>query len=212
VKGFFITFEGPDGSGKTTQIGMLKDYLSMKGYEVLITREPGGTQVGEQIRNILLDIKYSGMDETCEMLLYAAARAEHVNKLIKPALIEGKIVLCDRFVDSSYAYQGFGRDLGIEIVEQVNQIALSGIYPDLTILLNVKPELGLARSITAKGNADRLENENIEFHEKVRLGFETLSVRFPNRVKLIDAGQNMDIIFESVKHHVNCLIDNKNNI
>lgn len=151
MKGLFITFEGPDGSGKTTQINMLKGYLENKGFEVVLTREPGGTELGEDIRRILLDLKHKDMDEKAEMLLYAAARAQHVSKLIKPALLQGKIVLCDRFVDSSYAYQGVGRGLGIKLVEQVNEIALSGVYPDLTIFLNIEPKMGLARSAHSKG-------------------------------------------------------------
>jgi dTMP kinase len=212
MKGLFITFEGPDGSGKTTQIKMLKDYLENKGFEVILTREPGGTELGEDIRRILLDLKHKDMDEKAEMLLYAAARAQHVSKLIKPALLEGKIVLCDRFVDSSYAYQGAGRGLGIKLVEQVNEIALSGVYPDLTIFLNIEPTIGLLRSASSKGLPDRLESEKIGFHEKVREGFVRVCEQNQNRIKEADAGDSVEQVFKTVAEHVNYLIGQKNNI
>lgn len=212
MKGLFITFEGPDGSGKTTQTKLLKDYLENKGFEVVLTREPGGTELGEDIRRILLDLKHKDMDEKAEMLLYAAARAQHVSKLIKPALLEGKIVLCDRFVDSSYAYQGVGRELGIELVEQVNEIALSGVYPDLTIFLNVEPRMGLLRSALSKGLPDRLESEEIGFHEKVREGFFTVCERNKSRIKETGVGDSVEQVFKTVVEHVNYLITQKNNI
>lgn len=212
MKGLFITFEGPDGSGKTTQINMLKDYLENKGFEVILTREPGGTELGEEIRKILLDLKHKEMDEKAEMLLYAAARAQHVSKLIKPALLQGKIVLCDRFVDSSYAYQGVGRGLGIKLVEQVNEIALSGVYPDLTIFLNIEPKMGLVRSAHSKGFPDRLESEKIGFHEKVREGFLRVCEQNPNRVKETDARDSIEQVFKTVAEHVNYLIRQKNDI
>ncbi len=212
MKGLFITFEGPDGSGKTTQINMLKDYLENKGFEVLLTREPGGTELGDEIRKILLDLKHKDMDEKAEMLLYAAARAQHVSKLIKPALLQGKIVLCDRFVDSSYAYQGVGRGLGLKLVEQVNEIALSGICPDLTIFLNIEPKTGLLRSASSKGLPDRLESEKIGFHEKVREGFMIVCEQDKNRIKETDAEESVDQVFKTVAEHVNYLIRQKNDI
>jgi len=212
MKGLFITFEGPDGSGKTTQINMLKGYLENKGFEVILTREPGGTEFGEEIRRILLDLKHKDMDEKAEMLLYAAARAQHVSKLIKPALLQGKMVLCDRFVDSSYAYQGVGRGLGIKLVEQVNEIALAGVYPDLTILLNIEPKMGLARSANSKGLPDRLESEKIGFHEKVREGFLRVCEQNSNRIKEVEAGDSIEQVFKTVIEHVNNLIVPKNNI
>jgi len=212
MKGLFITFEGPDGSGKTTQVNMLKDYLENKGFEVILTREPGGTELGEDIRKILLDLKHKDMDEKAEMLLYAAARAQHVSKLINPALIQGKIVLCDRFVDSSYAYQGYGRGLGISLVEQVNDIALSGTYPDLTIFLNLEPQTGLIRSASSKGHHDRLESENIQFHMQVREGFLRVRDKNQKRFKEIDARDSVEQIFKAVAAHVNCLIAQKNSI
>jgi len=212
MKGLFITFEGPDGSGKTTQIRMLKDYLENKGFEVILTREPGGTELGEDIRKILLDVKHKDMDAKAEMLLYAAARAQHVSKLIKPALLQGKIVLCDRFVDSSYAYQGVGRGLGIKLVEQVNEIALSGTYPDLTIFLDIEPEIGLARSASSKKIPDRLESEKLGFHKKVREGFLKICEQNKNRVKETDAGISIEQVFQTVSEHVNSLIRQNNHV
>lgn len=212
MKGFFITFEGPDGSGKSTQIKLLKDYLEKEGYEVLITREPGGTELGEDIRKILLDIKHKDMDEKAEMLLYAAARSQHVAKLIKPALFQGKIVLSDRFVDSSYAYQGFGRGLGIDLVEQVNEIALAGLHPDLTLFLNIDPDLGLLRSTLSKGVPDRLESEAIVFHKKVREGFSAVCEKNKNRIVEIDAENTIEQIFDSVKNHVKYMISQRNSV
>ena len=171
MKGYFITFEGPDGSGKTTQINLLKEYLIKKGYDILVTREPGGTPISEAIREIILDTKYEEMNPVTEMLLYAASRAQHVAQLIKPALAQGKIVLCDRFVDSSIAYQGVGRNLGIEIVEEINKVALQGIVPDLTLFFDIDPEIGLKRGMGRGRKADRLELEDIAFHKKYTRDF-----------------------------------------
>ncbi len=179
---------------------------------MLLTREPGGTELGDEIRKILLDLKHKDMDEKAEMLLYAAARAQHVSKLIKPALLQGKIVLCDRFVDSSYAYQGVGRGLGLKLVEQVNEIALSGICPDLTIFLNIEPKTGLLRSASSKGLPDRLESEKIGFHEKVREGFMIVCEQDKNRIKETDAEESVDQVFKTVAEHVNYLIRQKNDI
>ncbi len=198
MKGYFITFEGPDGSGKTTQINLLKDYLIGEGYEVIMTREPGGTAIGEAIRNIILDIKHEEMDPVTEMLLYAASRAQHVNQLIRPALEEGKTVLCDRFVDSSIAYQGVGRGLGIETVEEINKVALGGISPNITFFLDIDPEVGLERGQARGNGADRLELEALEFHKKVYQGFRALCSRYPHRFKRIDANADINIIHRQI--------------
>lgn len=206
MKGLFVSFEGTDGSGKTTQISFLKHYLQDKGFDVLITREPGGTKISEQIRNVLLDNANLGMSPVCEMLLYAAARAEHVDKIIIPALNEGKIVLCDRFIDSSLAYQGFGRGLGVDIVEQVNTTALSGLMPDLTLLFTVNTECGIARRIAAKKETDRLESEAMDFHDRVSAGFTEISLRYPDRIKVLNAEQSIENLFNDVKIHVENLI------
>ena len=168
-KGLFIVFEGQDGSGKSTQIRALSQYLEEKGREVLHTREPGGTKVAEKIREILLDPENKGMNATCEAYLYAAARAEHVQNVILPALEAGKIVLCDRFMLSSIAYQGYGRELGVETVRQINSAALSGLEPDCTFFLSIDPLAGLSR--IHRREPDRIELEGAPFHERVRRGY-----------------------------------------
>ena len=176
MKGMFIAFEGADGCGKTTQLRFLGDYLISLGVEVLRTREPGGCPVAEQIREILLDKANCEMTAVTETLLYAAARAEHVRQVIGPAVDAGKVVLCDRFVYSSLAYQGYGRDLGVDTVWHVNEIAVSGYMPDLTVFINVPPERAFGRMNENKEH-DRLECEHISFHERVFEGFTELSQR-----------------------------------
>ena len=166
MEGLFITFEGPDGAGKSTQVHLINAYLKDMGYKTLVTREPGGTPIGEKIRNLLLNCDHSEMSALTEMYLYAAARAQHVGQLIKPALQEGTIVLCDRFVDSSIAYQGFGRGLGMDLVEAVNLFALQDIEPDLTFF-NIDPEEALQRSIK-KRQSGSAESEKLEFHKKYK--------------------------------------------
>jgi dTMP kinase len=176
MKGMFIAFEGADGCGKTTQLRFLGDYLESLGIDVLRTREPGGCPVAEQIRKILLDTANGDMTAVTETLLYAAARAEHVRQVIGPAVDAGKVVLCDRFVYSSLAYQGYGRGLGIDTVWRVNEIAVSGYMPDLTIFINVPPDRAFCRMNDNKEH-DRLEREHISFHQRVFKGFTELSLR-----------------------------------
>ncbi len=176
MKGTFIAFEGADGCGKTTQLRLLGDYLESQGVNVLRTREPGGCPVAEQIRAILLDNANCEMTAVTETLLYAAARAEHVRQVIGPAVDAGKVVLCDRFVYSSLAYQGYGRGLGIDTVWHVNEIAVSGYMPDLTVFINVPPERAFCRMNENKEH-DRLESEHLSFHERVFEGFTALSQR-----------------------------------
>lgn len=212
MKGYFITFEGPDGSGKTTQINLLKEYLINKGYDVLVTREPGGTPISEAIREIILDAKHKEMNPVTEMLLYAASRAQHVAQLIKPALAQGKIVLCDRFVDSSIAYQGIGRNLGIEIVEEINKVALQGLIPDLTLFFDIDPEIGLKRGMERDRKADRLELEDIEFHRKVYEGFCMLCSRYPNRFKRINAEADIQEIHHQIINELNNCLGMENSI
>ena len=184
MKGFFIAFEGADGCGKTTQLRFLGDHLESLGVDVLRTREPGGCPVAEKIRDILLDPGNSEMTAVTETLLYAAARAEHVRQVIGPAVDAGKVVLCDRFVYSSLAYQGYGRELGVDTVWNVNKIALTGYMPDLTVFINVPPERAFAR-MNEKKVHDRLESEHISFHKRVFEGFTALSKR--DDVLAIDA-------------------------
>lgn len=198
MKGYFITFEGPDGSGKTTQINLLKEYLVHQGYEVLVTREPGGTPISEAIREIILDTEYREMNPVTEMLLYAASRAQHVNQLIRPALEQGIIVLCDRFVDSSIAYQGVGRGLGIDTVEEINRVALQGVTPDMTFFFDIDPKEGLKRGQARSRGADRLELETLEFHRKVYQGFCELCSRNPNRFKRISADTDIGDIHNQI--------------
>jgi len=188
MKGKFISFEGIDGCGKTTQIKFLEEYLLKQGYNILVLREPGGTKVGEKVRDILLD-KNNFISPVTEMLLYASSRAQLVEEKILPAIEEGKIVLLDRFVDSSYVYQGYARDLGIEKVKIVNEIATMGILPDVTIYIDITPEEAMKRR--GKREADRLERESWDFHKKVREGYIKLVKEFPKRFVFIDGMQEL---------------------
>ncbi|HUW62759.1 MAG TPA: dTMP kinase [Candidatus Bathyarchaeia archaeon] len=197
AKGFFITFEGVEGCGKTTQIRRLHQHLVHLGHDVVVTREPGGTPVAEAIRSILLDCTHAGMRPMTELLLYAAARAQHVAELIAPALQAGKTVLCDRFADSTTAYQGAGRGVEPETVALVHRLAAAGVWPDITIVLDVPPEIGLARANAACG-PDRIEQESIEFHRRVREGFLALARQDPHRVIVIDATGSEDEVAEKV--------------
>ncbi|MCL6574084.1 MAG: dTMP kinase [Bacillus sp. (in: Bacteria)] len=191
--GTFITFEGPEGAGKTTIINRVASHLD----NVLITREPGGIDIAEQIRRVILDKENTAMDPRTEALLYAAARRQHLIEKVKPALVEGKIVLCDRFVDSSLAYQGYARGLGIDEVWMINQFAIEDLMPGLTIYFDILPELGLKRINQNKGREiNRLDLENLEFHQKVRAGYHLLTQRFPNRIVSIDASGTIDEVFK----------------
>ena len=195
MRGKFITFEGADGSGKTTQIELIKKYLEEQGKKVLLTREPGGSDLGNKIRDILLH--YDGeVDSLCELLLYMADRAQHVKKVILPALEEGKIVLCDRYIDSSVSYQGYARGLDIERIIKLNTIATDGLEPDLTIVFDVETQTAIERVGEIK---DRLEQEGIEFHKKLRYGYLELAKRFPNRIKTVNANLSVEEVFEQVK-------------
>ena len=198
MKGFFISFEGNDGSGKSTQIQLLYDYLINKGYDVLITREPGGTRLGEKIRELILDTENKEMTTITEMMLYAAARAQLVSEVIEPALKQGYIVISDRFVDSSLVYQGIGRQLGIERVMNVNQNAINGVLPDITFFIDLDPEIALNRR-KATTKADRLESEKLEFHRMVYMGYKKLVELYPERIKSIDGTLSIENIFVKIK-------------
>ena len=185
MKGIFISFEGPDGSGKSTQVKLLAEYCKNKGIDVVLTREPGGTPISENIRNLILDPKNGEMSAQTEALLYAASRAQHVEQLIKPALATGKVVLCDRFMDSSIAYQGYGRGLGDD-VRKINEFAIDGVQPDLTFFLDIAPEEGMRR-VKSNGYLDRMEQESILFHNKVYQGYLALCEIYKNRFVRLDA-------------------------
>ena len=197
-KGIFITVEGTDGSGKTTQINLMKSYLEGKGYNVILTREPGGTSIGEKIRSIILDPQNKEMTEITEMLLCASARAQIITELIKPAIDQGKIVICDRFIDSSYAYQGYGRGIELDLITKINDVAICKIMPDITLWFNIPPDAALKRRLSSS-LPDRMEREQLKFHKKVYNGYKALAAMYPERIKAIDAGRSIDEIFEMVK-------------
>lgn len=197
MNGIFITMEGPDGSGKSTQINQLKSYLSNKGYDIILAREPGGTRISEKIREVILDKNNTEMGDMTELLLYAAARAQLVTEVIKPALDKGQAVICDRFVDSSAVYQGIARGLGIDTVYAVNDYALNGIIPDITFLLDLSAEEGIKRK-TKQAELDRLELESLEFHKRVVAGYRQLADLNGNRIVKIDATLTVDEIFQKM--------------
>ena len=189
----FITLEGPEGSGKTTAVKAAVAKLKELGYEVVQTREPGGTPIAEQIRNVILDKANTTMDPKTEALLYAASRRQHLVEKVWPAIKEGKIVICDRYLDSSLAYQGGARGLGVDNILNVNLFATENTYPDLTLLFDIKPELGLERiAKNADREVNRLDLEKIDFHNKVRQTFLDLSKRYPDRYVIIDASKSID--------------------
>ena len=189
----FITLEGPEGSGKTTAVESAVKKLIELGYEVIRTREPGGTPIAEEIRNVILDKANTAMDPRTEALLYAASRRQHLVEKVWPALKEGKVVICDRYLDSSLAYQGGARNLGVENVLNINLFATENTWPDLTLLFDLEPSVGLAR-ISANSNREvnRLDLEKLEFHNKVRATFLDLAKRYPDRYVIIDASKSRE--------------------
>lgn len=206
MKGIFITFEGLDGSGKTTQIEKLNDYLSACGYEVILTIEPGGTPIGDKIRDILLDPENKGMSYKTELLLFEASRAELVLRIIKPAIDSGKIVICDRFFDSTIVYQGIARNLGIEKVYDMSLWATSGIEPDLTFLLSLDAASSEDRLDSQQKKRDRIEHEEGAFKEKLQEGYLEVAKKFPERFTVIDASMAVDRIFQQIYRKVEELL------
>lgn len=205
TKGIFITFEGIDGCGKSTQLAMTKEWLINAGYDVLQIREPGGTVVGEKIRGILLDKKNDSMVSLAELLLYEAARAQITEEIIKPALEEGKVVISDRFFDSTYAYQGHARELGDDLVNSLNLIATNNLEPDVTLLLDITPEEALKRR-QGRGEAeDRLEALGTSFQAKVREGYLQLASSV-DRVKVVDASCSIEEIQSQIRNYIQDLI------
>lgn len=199
-KGFFITFEGSEGCGKSTNIAELVRYLQSRGRECVLTREPGGTPLSEKIRELLLTAREGdGMSARTEILLFEASRAEHVEKLIKPALAQGKVVICDRFADSTCAYQGVARAIDPDTVDLLNAFAMGGAVPDLTVVLDIDPKVGLERARRRdSGRADRMGSEKIEFYAKVREGFLKLAEKYPERIAVVDSSGDRERTFAQI--------------
>lgn len=195
----FITFEGPEGAGKTTVINKIIARLQQQNIDVLGTREPGGIEIAEKIREIILNPDHTAIDERTEALLYAAARSQHFFEKVEPALKEGKHVLCDRFIDSSLAYQGYARGIGIDEVLSINEFAIGKRMPDLTLYFDINPAVGLARiHAHNEREVNRLDNESLLFHEKVRKGYYEVIKRYPNRIKVVNAEQSVEKVIEEV--------------
>ena len=196
----FITFEGPDGSGKSTQIKLLAEFLASRGREVVLTREPGGTGIGEQIRDVVLSNKNQTITSETEALLFSAARAQIVREIILPALAAGKIVLCDRYADSTLAYQGYGLGLDRDALTAITRFATGGLVPDLTFYIDVPVEVGIARK--QRGETNRLDEKAIAYHERVRAGFLEMAHREPSRWIVVDGTQAMERVQEEIRIHV----------
>jgi dTMP kinase len=198
MKGTFITFEGGEGSGKSTQARLLTGYLQQKGYDVISTREPGGTEIGDAVRAVLLNPEFQEMGNVTELLLLAASRAQNVHQRIKPGLERGAVIICDRFIDSTLAYQGYGRNFDLKLLEALNRLATGGVTPDLTILLDLPAEVGLKRAKAldkgeAKdGEGDRIEQEDIDFHLRLRKGFLELAEREPDRFRTLEVAADIE--------------------
>lgn len=205
MRGLFITFEGVEGCGKTTQIQHLADHLRRLGRTVRLTREPGGTPAAERVRGLLLDPEMRGMAPMTELLLYAAARAQHVAEVIRPALAAGCVVLCDRFADSTTAYQGGGRGLPMDDILTLHRLATGGVRPDCTLLLDLPAEEGLART-RGRGAPDRIEGEPLDFHRRVRAEFLRIAAEEPRRITIIDAAGPPETVAEAVRARVDRLL------
>jgi len=210
MAGFFITFEGIDFCGKTTQARRLDFYLRRKGYNVLLVREPGGDRIAERIRRILLSKKNSEMTALTELLLYEAARSQLTERVILPALKEGKVVVCDRYSDSSLAYQGYGRDLNKKMIKHLNFISTSGLLPDVTILIDVPVETSFKRRKKEKRKKDRLEKERFEFHLRIREGYLTIARQNRKRIKVVDGTENIDRTWQKVRKVVDSFLSEAN--
>ena len=212
---FFITFEGVEGSGKTTQIQRLKKYLTQRGIPCKVTREPGGCPIGEKVRKILLNPDHREMVPMSELLLYEAARAQHVNDMIKPFLKKGGVILCDRFNDATLAYQGYGRRIDLRWIERLNYLSSQGIRPDVTFLLDCPSDVGLKRAlqrnrVLKQEREERFEKEEIQFHRRVRKGYLAIAKKEPRRVKVIDTRQGEDKVFNKIRKTVDNLLVRSN--
>ncbi|MGM0867861.1 MAG: dTMP kinase [Bacillota bacterium] len=203
-KGLFITVEGPEGAGKSTILTKIYNRLLQEGFDVIQTREPGGISIAEQIREVILNTKNTEMDKRTEALLYAAARRQHLVEKVIPALAEGKIVICDRFIDSSLAYQGNARGIGMEEVMNINQFAIEDKMPDLTLYFDIDPEVGLKRIAKHNGReVNRLDLESVDFHTRVREGYQKLMKQYPDRIQVIDASRSKEAVFADAYGVVN---------
>lgn len=208
-RGLFLTLEGPEGAGKTTQAAMLTEWLLSFGLPVLLTREPGDGPIGAQIRKIILDPANIELTAKAEAMLYAADRAQHVEKVIRPALADGVIVVCDRYVDSNLAYQGYGRGLDLQFLAEINAMATGGLMPDFTLLLTLPPEVGLARvSARLEGNetVDRMEQEALAFHQRLQAGYAAIAAANPQRVQMIDANREVGPVGDDIREVVSPLL------
>ncbi len=197
-KGIFITFEGGEGSGKTTLIRLIKEHLESLNYKVVSTREPGGGRIAEAIRNIILDVDNPDMDYKTEALLYASSRRQHLVDVVKPALEKGFVVLCDRYLDSSLAYQGYARGLGIKEVYKVNQYATEGILHKMTFFIDVAPEVGLSRIKKNNRDENRLDIEKLSFHEAVYKGYKIVAKKFKKRIHIIDGARDINEVYKDI--------------
>lgn len=205
----FITLEGVEGSGKTTVSKGIIKVLKENGYDVLYTREPGGNKIAEQIREVILDTSNTDMDSRTEALLYAAARRQHLVDVIEPALKEGKIVICDRFIDSSIAYQGYARGIGAELVDYINDFAIAGMRPDLTILIDVKPEVGLERiNKDQDREVNRLDLEELDFHRLVYNGYQELAKKHPERIAVVNGELHVDDVITEIDKIIKLRLSN----
>lgn len=205
-RSFFISFEGVEGSGKTTQVNMLHAHLLRMNVEVVATHEPGGTRIGEEIKRLILDPAFKEMHAMTETILYAADRSQHYFEIIKPALDAGKVVICDRFIDSTLAYQGVARRVGMEGVQNLNEWITDDLYPDLTFLLEIPYRLGLKRIQARKAELDRIESEGQAFHEQVQEAYKTLAKFFPNRFKVLNGADKPENIHHLVMQDVTQLL------
>ncbi|GFZ99890.1 thymidylate kinase [Paenibacillus marchantiophytorum] len=213
MNGIFITFEGPDGAGKTTQLKQLAEGLKKLGHDVLVTREPGGTAISDQIRSIILDPAHKEMVDQAEVLLYAASRAQHVHQLILPALQAGRIVLCDRFIDASVAYQAYGLGIDVDQVKEISRYASSGLQATRTYILDVPVEVSLARLHHRAGSGsdaqqlDRIEQKHVDYHSRVRAGFHQIAADHPERVRVVDANRSEEEIAADIWTDCNQLLE-----
>ncbi|MEK7395888.1 MAG: dTMP kinase [Candidatus Poribacteria bacterium] len=208
-RGVFISLEGIEGCGKSTQARMLSDYVSELGYCVVLTREPGGTPIAEKIREMLLDSRNQNMTSRTELLLYLASRSQHVEQIIMPALQNGKIVICERFNDATRAYQGYARGLDMDLIEELTKIATGNLEPDLTIILDLEAKEGLIRAEKFKNYRDRLESESLDFHDKVRKGYLTIAQNNPERARVVDAKGTIEDVHFRLKQYINHDLLNK---